>query len=224
MIELLNTDCVEYMKKMPYKHFDLAIVDPPFGLNISKNGSIGNPIDNPTRGFKKSKNYGSSDWDKAIPTNEYWSELFRISKNQIIWGYNFYSNILPPTSSPVVWYKKGGYENNYRFSPFELAWTSFKKMPKYYKIDWLGFNQINSGEKKIHPCQKPINLYKMLLSDFAKTGDKILDTHLGSASSAIVADMMGFDFVGLEIDKQYFDNAVVRFNKETDLPLFKNAI
>lgn len=194
--ETFNIDCLEYMKTIPDNHFDLAIVDPPYGLD--KKSTHG-------RGKLKNRilNTGHiQDWD-IKPTEEYFNELFRVSKNQIIWGGNYFS--LPPTRCFVVWDKQQPWEN---FSQAELAWTSFDKPAKMITISK------STGGGKIHPTQKPIELYAYLLRTFANIGDTILDTHLGSGSSRIAAYKLGFDFVGCEINQQYFQLQEQRFQSE----------
>ena len=213
MVELLNVDCMEYMKTVPDKFFDLAIVDPPYGINIASNGNLNNKSKY-DRGFKGEKEYKVVNWDSEIPTKKYFDELFRVSKRQIIWGGNFFFDYLCSQRSFIVWYKKGP-DTNPNFSPAEFAWTNCDGLPKVYKVDWIGFGYINSGEQKIHPTQKPVSLYKGLIVDYAKDGDKILDTHLGSGSSAIAAHQMDFDFVGCEIDKDYYEAACKRFKEQT---------
>lgn len=213
MIELLNIDCMEYMKGLPDKAFDLAIVDPPYGINIAANGNLHNNSKY-DRGFKKNKDYTPVKWDNAVPNEKYFKELQRVSVKQIIWGGNFFFDYLTSQRGFIIWYKKGK-DTNPNFSPAEFAWTNCDGLPKVYKIDWIGFGYINSGEEKIHPTQKPVKLYRSLLTDYATPGQTILDTHLGSGSSAIAAHQMGFDFVGCEIDKYYYDAACKRFKEQT---------
>ena len=181
------------MKEMSDNQFDLAIVDPPFGIKNRMQGS---------KFFgKQSKNI---DWNLTIPSQEYFNQLLRISKNQIIWGANYYANLLPNQRDWIVWDKKQGDLN---FSMHELAWTSFDKVPKIIRIQTLRGNI-----KRIHPCEKPIKLYENLLFRYAKKNDTILDTHLGSGSIAIACHNLGYDLTGYEIDKDYFDSAIKRIN------------
>ena len=204
-----NEDCVQGLKRFSDKYFDLAIVDPPYGLKIAKNGKLkaNSKFD---RGFKKDIDYGVKDWDNNVPTEEYWRELFRVSKNQIVWGGNFFLEYLGNTKCYVTWFKKGK-DKNHRFSPTEWAWTSFDKKPMYIDYAWIGFGYINQGEKKIHPTHKPIYLYDELLKEFASEGDLILDTHVGSGSSRIACEKGGFNFIGFEIDKDYYEAQEKRF-------------
>lgn len=209
---VFNEDCMAGMSRYPDKYFDLAIVDPPYGINMELMGR-GNTMGKKRRGRLNSGggklknrllNKSSIDWDNEIPTDEYFEELFRISNNQIIWGANYFD--LPPTRGIIFWDKVQPFEN---FSQFELGWTSFDCPAKKYE----NCNRAGVESKgKIHPTQKPISLYKWLLKTFAKEGDKILDTHLGSQSSRIAAYDMGFDFTGFELDKDYFDAGNKRFN------------
>lgn len=227
-IELLNTDCVEYMKDLPDKAFDLAIVDPPYGINAQdmqmgshatrkgefNNGSgpgISTAVKlkkgrlNSGGGHFKGKNLTTMncDWDNAIPSAEYFEELKRVSKNQIIWGSNYFP--LPPTRCMVCWDKKQPWDN---FSQIELAWTSFDYPAKLFSLSNRGGA---NDENKIHPTQKPISLYKYVIDQFATEGDKILDTHLGSGSIAIACHDYKFSLVGCELDKDYYEAACKRF-------------
>lgn len=189
--EVYNMDCMEGMAQYPDKYFDLAIVDPPYGIDINSSGRLGH------YGGKNKK------WDEQIPNKNYFDELFRVSNNQIIWGGNYFG--LPPTRCFIIWDKKQ--PENVSFASCEYAWTSFDKSAKtFYE------RPQNIDIQRIHPTQKPIKLYKWLLTNYAKQGDKILDTHLGSGSSRIAAYDMGFDFVGFELDKDYFDAQEKRFN------------
>tara|TARA_Y100000310_G_C20654292_1_gene801198 strand:- start:848 stop:1558 length:711 start_codon:yes stop_codon:yes gene_type:complete len=228
MIELLNIDCMEYMKTLQDNAFDLAIVDPPYGLNAPNMnmGSNPNRSDGWNRGEGTAKklrrgrlnrgggklkdralNTMNCDWDAVPPKPEYFKELFRVSKNQIIWGGNYFD--LPPTRGVICWDKVQPWEN---FSQWEMAWTSFDKPAGLFRYLNTGGNH---GELKIHPTQKPSKLYFWLLEKYAKPGQRILDTHLGSGSSAIAAERLGFDFVGCELDPHYHKEAVKRFSIET---------
>ena len=208
MIELLNCDCMEYMATLPDKAFDLAIVDPPYGIGANKM----------TLGNGKRKIYrGEADWDNAIPTQEYWQQLFRVSKNQIVWGGNYMTEFLKPTGAWIFW-DKGTGDND--FADGELAWTSFDGALRKYSKSWVGANA-KDGIERVHPTQKPIALYKWILNRYATPDMKIIDTHLGSGSSAIAAHDFGCDFVGCEIDLDYFNAALSRFeNHKKQLSLF----
>ena len=195
--EVFNTDCLEAMKLYPDNYFELAIVDPPYGINI--NVSMGR-----RKGDKKSNYHKFAGNDSEIPNEEYFIELFRVSKNQIIWGGNYMTDFLRPSSCWLLWDK--GFSQEVTFAQFEMAWTSFNTSAKKYDKHP---NQLN----RIHPTQKPVALYRWLLQNYAKEGDKILDTHLGSGSSRIAADMEGYNFTGYELDKDYFQASVKRFNE-----------
>jgi site-specific DNA-methyltransferase (adenine-specific) len=208
-IEILHGDCMEYMATLKDKEFDLAVCDPPYGIgNFSMDKVItkinSKKVTPQERNTKYSPNY---EWNKAIPDKEYFSELYRVSKEQIIWGANYY-NCFSQKGGAVVWYKEQYHPN---LSDCEIASLSFQKKVDYVHIQILkGFI---CKETLIHPCQKPVALYQWLLKNYAKQGDKILDTHLGSGSSAIACDMMGFDFVGIELDEDYYKAALDRFNR-----------
>ena len=193
-IKLYNMDCMEYMATCKDNEFDLAIVDPPYGINAGKM-TMGSGKHN----FKKGK-----DWDNAVPNKEYFDELFRVSKNQIIWGGNYFD--LPLNNNWIIWDKLNP---NLSFSEGEMAWCSVKNNVRIFKR--LSTLPDYDGKKQ-HPTQKPIKLYEYCLKKYAEKGNKILDTHLGSGSSAIASYNYKFDFVGLELDKEYFDAAVNRFN------------
>lgn len=211
-VELLHIDCMEYMKGLPDKTFDLAVVDPPYAVGAS-DGSFGN------RGYdsktSKLKHYANHD---KTPDANYFSELKRVSKNWIVWGANYYPEYFKHTGA-IVWHKK----TDNPLSDCEIAFHSLNKVVKYFWCEWQGFLKGGEVGTRVHPNQKPIALYKWLYKNYAKPGDKILDTHLGSGSSAIVADKMGFDFVGCEIDKEYYEAACKRFREATDLGLFANV-
>ena len=187
-----NMDCMDGLKEIPDKYFDLAIVDPPYGISINNN--IGR-----RKGDKKS-NYKKVTWDSEPPGEEYFYELFRVSKNQIIWGANYF--VMPPTKCFVVW-RKPQISENVSFSMLEYAWTSFDATSK----EWIG---ISNEPDRFHPTQKPVALYEWLLTKYAKPGDKILDTHVGSGSSLVACYNMGFEYLGFEIDKEYFAKATER--------------
>lgn len=196
--KVFNTDCLEAMKAYPDNYFELAIVDPPYGLERLQKGSL-------RLGGIKGNYENKIIWDKK-PNIDYWTELFRVSKNQIVWGANNFG--MPPSEYFCVWDKKQTVDN---FASAEYAWVSMglKKPAKIFEYSIHKHNQTN----KIHPTQKPVALYRWLLQNYAKEGDKILDTHLGSGSSRIAADMEGYDFTGYELDADYFNASVKRFNE-----------
>jgi site-specific DNA-methyltransferase (adenine-specific) len=187
--EVYNIDCIEFMQQFSDKHFELAIVDPPYGIGINVN--MGR-----RKGVLKSSYHKFHGEDKSIPNENYFNELNRVSKNQIIWGGNFMTKYLEPSSCWILWDK--GFSEEVTFGQFELAWTSFTTTHKK-------FDRSPNQNNRIHPTQKPVKLYRWLLQNYAKEGDKILDTHLGSGSSRIACDMEGFDFYGCELDQDYFE-------------------
>jgi site-specific DNA-methyltransferase (adenine-specific) len=204
--ETFNRDCVEAMKEYPDNYFTLCVVDPPYGIGESLK-------DNKSRSkLGKSKAYTKKDWDLSAPEQQYFNELQRVSKNQIVWGANHFISRLPIDSSCwIVWDKQNGQND---FADCELAWTSFKTAVRKFEYRWHGMLQGNMKDKeeRIHPTQKPIALYEWLLKQYAKPNDKILDTHLGSQSSRIAAYKAGLDFTGFELDKEYFEQGNKRFN------------
>ena len=183
MIEYFNEDCMVGMARYPDKYFDLAVVDPPYGISITDSGRLGKYNANGKR------------WDDLPPDEKYFKELFRVSRNQIVWGGNYF--FLPPTRCFVIWDKKQ--PQGVSFASCEFGWTSFDASSKTFYM-----SAMNTGENRIHPTQKPVALYKWLLTNYAKQGDKILDTHVGSASSLIACHDMGFDAVGFELDPDYY--------------------
>ena len=193
MIEYFNEDCMIGMARYSDKYFDLAIVDPPYGIDINSSGRLGH--------------YGGKGktWDSCIPNEEYFKELQRVSKNQIIWGGNYFK--LPPTRCFLIWDKQQ--PEGVSFASCEFAWTSYDLSAKtFYKRP-----QGQDGGNRIHPTQKPVALYKWLLTKYAKEDDTILDTHVGSASSLIACYDMGFDAVGFEIDEDYYDESKKRLER-----------
>lgn len=220
MIDLKHIDCLEYMKTVPDKFFELAIVDPPYGIGLdmvyahgtSKNGTI----------------HEKNEWNDNIPSEEYFSELHRISAHQIIWGCNYYAKYIPAVGR-IVHDKQLVIEGTkLKYSEADLASCSLQKRITIFRYRWNGnvqgptINWNNTGpDKKIHPTQKPISLYKWLLKNYAKEGDKIFDSHLGSGSIAIACHDMKFDLTGCEIDKDYFNAAVNRYeNHKKQLSIF----
>lgn len=187
-----NMDCMQGMKEFPDKYFDLAIVDPPYGINIQKSGRLGR--------------YNNQNvWDDKIPNDDYFNELFRVSKNQIIWGGNYFP--LKPTKCFLIWDKKQ--PENISFASCEFAWTSFDSVAKTFY-----YSPMNDNDKRIHTTQKPVALYEWILSRYAKDGDIILDTHVGSASSLIACYNTNHKFVGFELDKYYYELSKKRLDAE----------
>ena len=211
MINITNEDNMELMARYEDNHFDLAIVDPPYGIGFNGHDQIIGKKGN-DKGFSSKKLYNIKEWDKDRPTIEYFAELKRVSKNQIIWGGNYFADLLQPTKGWIYWDKKPNGEN-LTFSDGELAWTSFNKPLKAFSYGWIGFGMLNSGERKIHPTQKPVKLYEWLLMNYAKEGDKILDTHLGSGSIALACHNLKFDLTACELDKEYYDASIKRLKQ-----------
>jgi len=233
MIKTHNIDCMDFMRGQPNQAFDLAIVDPPYGINantmnmgtnLSRHGD-GYPAESTIDRLKKRGrlncgagklknrilNTSNCDWDCAPPSAEYFTELFRVSENQIIWGGNYFN--LPPTRGIICWDKLQPWEN---FSQFELAWTSFDRPAAIFRYSNTGGA---NRERKIHPTQKPVALYEWLLTKYAKPGWRILDTHGGSFSSAIAAHELGFDMDICEIDNTYFSAGKERLERHQQQPL-----
>lgn len=200
--ELRRMDCMEYMATLPDKAFDLAIVDPPYNIVSQQARGIGSRIDASGK---------MNDWNNKKPTAEYYEQLFRVSEKQIVWGANNFS--MPESEYFIVWDKHQSVEN---FASAEYAWTNVKMPAKVFRHS---IHQVMSTRKvdggKIHPTQKPVKLYEWLLTNYAKPGDRILDTHLGSGSSAIACNNLGFDFVGCELDTDYFTAACKRVEQAT---------
>jgi len=203
-------DCMKLMATMPDKSIDLAIVDPPYGINYE------------TR-IIENKDY--KQWDATIPDKKYFDELFRVSKNQIICGTNYYIEYLKNTRCFIVWNKLGVSETM-TFSMCELLWTSFNTPAKVFTCQSPGAKGFFTREcERIHPCQKPISLYKWVLYNYAKPGDKILDTHFGSGSIAIACNELGYNLIASEIDADYFDAACKRVKEaNSQLQLFREAM
>jgi site-specific DNA-methyltransferase (adenine-specific) len=197
---------MEGMARYPDKYFDLAIVDPPYGINADLKNDGANSKNHLKNSKAKINNYKTG-WDSNIPNDNYFNELYRISNKQIIWGGNYFNLV----GGFLYWHKNVTMPT---YSSGELAWLSWLNKIDFVEITWHGMLQqdMKNKESRIHPTQKPVKLYKWLLTNYAKQGDKILDTHLGSGSSRIAAYDMGFDFVGFELDKDYFDAQEKRFN------------
>ena len=211
MKEYINITCEDnraLMARYPDGYFELAIVDPPYGIGVTRM-TLGNG--------KRKINRGGLEWDNSTPCQGYWNELFRVSKNQIIWGANYMTNFLPPSMGWIYWDKGTGLND---FSDGELAYTSFNRALRSYKVSWVGANA-NNGTPRIHPTEKPVALYKWLLKNYAKQGDKILDTHFGSGSIAIAVDSMNkvegmnLTLTGCELDPDYYADAMKRIKAKT---------
>lgn len=205
--QLYNVDCMEYIKNLPDKAFDLAIVDPPYGIGIDgQNKKV--PAKTRRSKYRVSKqcrkHHEFKGWD-VMPTAEYFSELIRISMNQIIWGGNYFTEYLPPKKAWIFWYKG---QHDLTMSDGEMAWTSFDKVTRHFELSRGAL----TADGTIHPTQKPVKLYEWLLANYAKPGQRILDTHLGSMSSVIACNNLGFEIVGCELNEDYFKAGCERSN------------
>lgn len=207
-----NMDCLEGMKQFPDGFFDLAIVDPPYGIgvmtmNYTKSGAVR------THGYAAAKRRDyrkQSEWD-VKPDKAYFDELSRVAKRKIIWGGNYFSDMLPPSKSFIVWDKRCNDAMRNDFADCEYAWADYG-VARMFRFVWNGMIQGNMKDKeeRFHPTQKPVALYEWILNNYAKPGDKILDTHVGSASSLIACHNLGFQYVGFELDPEYFRKASER--------------
>jgi site-specific DNA-methyltransferase (adenine-specific) len=211
-ITIYNDDCMNILSQTPDNYYQLCVVDPPYGIDAAN--TFGGNERKSGKGAAMKTAFAKKDWDLGIPDQEYFNELMRVSENQIVWGANYMSHFLPPSMGWIVWDKDNG---TTKFSDAELAFSSFDRALRLYKYTWNGMIQgdMKKKESRIHPTQKPVKLYEWLLKNYAKEGDKILDTHLGSGSSAIAAHYGGFDFVGCELDEDYFKAARARIEQET---------
>ena len=209
-LTITNEDCMELLKRTPDNFYDLAIVDPPYGIDLANmNMGIGNT---PKASKAKNRKWKSKDWDSAIPSDEYFKELFRVSKNQIIWGGNYFN--LGICNKFIIWDKE--IPEGLSFSDCEYAWTSFSGANKIFR-----YSAYLNKSDKFHPTQKPPQLYKWILDKYAKQGDKILDTHLGSGSIAIACHDYGFELTACELDAEYYDKAIERIkNHVSQLTMF----
>lgn len=206
-----NMDCMQGMKEFPDNYFDLAIVDPVYG-DVTKGGYMQGKGGEHAA---KRRNYHLGLWSQEKTGNEYFKELLRVSKNQIVWGGNYFCSNLPESQGWIVWDKK--HPEGVTFADCELAWTSFNVATRIFSFMWNGMLQedMKNKEYKIHPTQKPVALYEWILNRYAKEGETILDTHVGSASSLIACRNTNHKYVGFEIDKDYYRLAKERLDKES---------
>ena len=210
-ITITNEDNMALMARYPDNYFDLAIVDPPYGIGMGGNLNVNAKV-----------NYINKNWDTEIPSNEYFNELKRVSKNQIIWGGNYFAHLWQEGCKGFICWNKLNHHDNR--ADVEMAWTSFNKLAKYVEYMWDGNRYGTKGNIKgvgkpsirIHPTEKPVYLYEWLLINYAKQGDKILDTNLGSGSIAIACHDYGFELTACELDKEYFDKAIQRIKNHTN--------
>jgi len=205
-MKITNEDNMKLMARYEDNHFDLAIVDPPYGIGFSSKKQ--------NNFHKGGISHDYKGWDENIPKKEYFEELKRVSKNQIIWGGNYMTEYLWPSRCWISWYKMQEFSTN----EFELAWTSFDKTCKQFNMSRV---QAYAGQNKIHPTQKPVKLYEWTLDKYAKEGDKILDTHLGSGSIALACHNLKYELTACELDKEYYDKAMERIEQhKKQLTLF----
>lgn len=210
-----NMDCIEGMKMFPEKYFDLAIVDPVYG-DVTKGGYMThNKGQRIGTGKANQKGYHAGLWQQEKTGRDYFEELLRVSKEVIVWGGNYFADMLPPSQGWIVWDKE--HPDGLGFADAELAYTSYDKATRIFRFMWNGMLQGNmkSRENRIHPTQKPVALYEWILNKYAKPGDIILDTHVGSASSLIACRNTNHKYVGFEIDKTYYELAKKRLDQET---------
>lgn len=204
-ITFINDDCLNVLKQTPDKYYSLGIIDPPYGINVKATTGQGKHY--------RSNKYDNVDWDIDSPSQEYFDELFRVTKNQIIWGANHFISKIPYNSSCwLVWDKDNGKSD---FADCELAWTSFKSSVRKFKYRWHGMLQENMRDKikRIHPTEKPESLYVWILENYAQSGDSILDTHLGSGSIALACYRLGYSLTGVEINHNYYVKSIDRFKE-----------
>ena len=220
-----NCDCMQGMKEFPDKYFDLAIVDPVFG-DVTKGGYMShNKGQRIGKGKANQKGYHPAIWSQEKTGKDYFNELLRVSRNQVIWGGNYFCNFLPTSQCWIVWDKQ--HPEGITFADCELAWTSFNEATRIFRYMWNGMLQgdMKHKEDRINPCQKPVKLYEWLINKFAKEGDVILDTHTGSGSSLIACYNTNHKYVGFEIDETYYKLAKERIERETaQLNLFQMGL
>jgi site-specific DNA-methyltransferase (adenine-specific) len=206
-LKITCEDCMDMMARYPDKHFDLAVCDPPYGIGEEWK----------KRNYKKYRKHIFPDTtykNNAVPEPEYFNDLFRVSKNQIIFGYNYFTDILGPTNYLIVWDKMGGNNDIVLYSGAEIAYTSIHRPIRIISVQWDGYRMgKETGQRKIHPHQKPIQLYKEILCRYARPGWKILDTHFGSGSIAIACHDLGFDLTACEIDRDYYVASMERIRE-----------
>ena len=211
MNKIHNIDCLEFMKQVPDDYFDLVLTDPPYGIDVAKNGAVGGGSH---RG--KAKDFGSKDWDKEIPPKEYFEEMLRISKNCIIFGGNYFLDYLHNTRCFITWYKHNGQPKR-TFADSEVAWTNFDNNCEVYSFKWDGFIQQNMAnkEERHHPTQKPTELFKMILRDYAVKKDKktVFDPFIGSGTTALACKSLGLDWCGCELEADYVEIANKRLQQ-----------
>lgn len=213
MNKIHNVDCLEFMKQVPDDYFDLVLTDPPYGIDIGKM----NYTNNMNGGVAKRNDYKdhNKDWDKEIPSNDIFSEIIRVSKNQIIFGGNYFTEVLEPTSSWLIWDKRVEDKYSNDFADCEMAWTSYKKPAKIYRFLYSGMIQqdMKNKDKRFHPSQKPSELFKNIARDYTEDDYKVFDPFMGSGTTAVACQSLGLEWCGCELEEDYCNIARKRLEK-----------
>lgn len=209
MTDYINDDCFNYLSRLEDKSISLIVTDPPYGLDIARRGSLS------IRGASsKSHTFTKSNWDTFIPTSEYFNEIIRVSVNQIIWGGNYFAHLLPASQGWLVWWKKDGLPRG-TFADCELAWTSFARPAQVYNSRWHGFIRDSREDRVAHPTQKAEDVMRWCIEQFSKPGDTILDPFMGSGTTGVACKNLGRNFIGIELDPEYFRIAKERVEAAT---------
>ena len=213
--QIYNEDCLEFMKKLPDNYFDLIITDPPYGIGIGMEWKNCESKASKKKGFNSKILHSKSNWDNSIPTEKCFMEMLRVSKKQIIFGGNYFTDFLSPSGSWIIWHKKGNDKTH--FSDCEMAWVSFGNKIRLFKYDWVGFGYLNNKEreKKVHPTHKPTKLGEWILDNYAEKGDLIFDPFSGGGSFLVSCKRRGFEFVGCEINSGYVEIANKRLAQQS---------
>lgn len=220
-----NADCLEFMKQLPDKSIDLVLTDPPYGIRMARNTNIcskTNSKGQTKKGFYSSKLHETKQWDNKRPEKIYFDEILRISKNAIIFGGNYFADLLPPSRGWIFWDKKEHQTQGQNFADGELVYTTFDKNVKKYLYGWIGLDYVNNSQndKKTHPTQKPLQLFQMILQDYSNENDLVLDCFSGSGTTAIACSELKRNFICIEKDKQYYEASCQRlenYNKQLKL-------
>ncbi len=230
MNKIHNMDCLEFMKQVPDNYFDLVLTDPPYGINMAKSTNIVSKADingKDKKGFSSKKLHGTKEWDSKRPSIYYFNEITRISKNQIIFGGNYFADMLPASRCWIFWDKKDDDRQGQNFADGELAWTSFDKNVKRYLFGWIGLSYINNrgSDIKQHPTQKPLELFKTIIEDFSDTKHKIFDPFIGSGTTAVACKSSNIEFCGCELEPDYCEIANKRLSKvQTSMFAFMDEV
>ena len=219
--KIINADCMDILKQLPDKCIDLVLTDPPYGIKMAKNTNI--VSSNAKAGFYSKELHSLKDWDNQRPTKEYFEEIVRVSKNQVIFGGNYFADYLNPTRGWIFWDKKEHPTQGKNFADGELAYTSFDKNLKKYTYGWIGLDYVNNSkeDKKQHPTQKPLKLFEMILRDYSNENDLILDCFSGSGTTAVACHNLKRNFICIEKDYDYWKASVERLeNAQAQMKLF----